>query len=441
MINKDIIEQAISGLGVKELTEMQQRCASLSGKDCILLSPTGSGKTLAFLLYLLNSLETKPKGIQAIIISPTRELAIQIDEVMRKITNSWKSCCCYGGHDIQKEKKAILEGQTDVVIGTVGRILDHIEKGNIHTNEIKYLLIDEFDKSLELGFLDDMLNVLSSLSNIKNKLLSSATYSAENTPLFIDVDKAEKIDYSNEVKGNNNRLETYIVESPENDKINTLYQLLCELGKQQSIVFCNHRESVDRVFDLLTQKNIDAVKYHGGMEQLNREKAIYKFRNKSCLTLISTDLAARGLDIPDVENIIHYHIPIDKETYTHRNGRTARWKARGSAYIILNSKDSIEHIDTGEAKKHEISSQTPKPARSEWKTVYIGKGKKDKISKADIAGFLYKKGGLAKEDIGQIEVNQYYTLTAIKSNKIKNMLHLVRGEKIKGVKTIFEEAK
>lgn len=441
MTNKTFIDEALSGLGVEKLTEMQQKCASLSGKDCILLSPTGSGKTLAFLLYLLNSLQQNGKGIQAVIISPTRELAIQIDEVMRKITRLWKSCCCYGGHDIQKEKKAILEGGVSVVIGTVGRILDHINKGNIHTDNIHYLIIDEFDKSLELGFLDDMLNVLNSLPNVKNKLLSSATYSEENTPLFISIDKAVVFDYSNEGGESSNRLETYIINSPENDKIDTLYGLLCELGKQQSIVFCNHRESVDRVFDLLTQKKIDAVKYHGGMEQLNREKAIYKFRNRSCLTLISTDLAARGLDIPNVESIIHYHIPVDKETYTHRNGRTARWQARGSAYIILNSKDNVAHIDLSKAKQYEISSHFQKPSKSDWKTLYIGKGKKDKISKADIAGFLYKKGGLNKEDIGQIEVNPYYTLAAIKREKMKNMLNLVRGEKIKGINTIFEETK
>ena len=233
------------------------------------------------------------------------------------------------------------------------------------------------------------------------------------------------------------------VVSPAKDKIETLYKLLCTLGGSSSIVFCNHREAVDRVNSLLSEKGLYNERFHGGMEQPDREKALYKFRNGSCPVLVSTDLAARGLDIPEVEHIIHYHLPVNEEAFTHRNGRTARWDATGTSYLILNPEE-LERLpdyipsDMETFALPENPSRPPKPL---WATIYIGKGKKDKLSKADIAGFLYKKGNLSCEDVGAIDVREHYAFVAVRREKIKQLLTLIRGEKIKGMKTVIEEAK
>ena len=177
------------------------------------------------------------------------------------------------------------------------------------------------------------------------------------------------------------------------------------------------------------------------MEQPDRERALYKFRNGSCAVLISTDLAARGLDIPGIENVVHYHPPVNEEAYTHRNGRTARWEASGNAYLVLHAEERVPEYISEDIETYEFPETLPKPAKPRWATLYIGKGKKDKLNKIDIVGFLYKKGGMAREDVGQVDVKEHYAFVAVRRSKMKHLLTLVRGEKIKGMKTVIEEAK
>ena len=198
---------------------------------------------------------------------------------------------------------------------------------------------------------------------------------------------------------------------------------------------------MERVTSYLKSKKFPCDAFHGGMEQADRERALYKFRNGSCPVLVSTDLAARGLDIPGIDNVVHYHLPVNEEAFTHRNGRTARWEARGSSFLILHSEEPLPGYIPEDTPVFELPEQTPKPAKSRWTTLYIGKGKKDKLNKIDIVGFLYKKGGLAKEDVGQVDVKEHYAFVAIRRSKSNQLLTLIRGEKIKGMKTIIEEAK
>ena len=438
----EIIQSVLRNLRIEELNPMQE--ASLEQatgkKDVILLSPTGSGKTLAYLLPLLLTLKTDDGSVQVLILVPSRELALQIDSVFKAMGTSWKTCCCYGGHPIAEEKKSILGNHPAIIIGTPGRITDHLSKGNFNPETIHTLIIDEFDKSLEFGFHDEMAEIITQLPGLKKRMLLSAT-DAEEIPQFTGLNRTVKLNFLPDAsEEQESRLTLMKVISPSKDKIDTLYNLLCTLGSSSSIVFCNHRDAVDRVHKLLAEKKLFAERFHGGMEQPDRERALYKFRNGSCHVLISTDLAARGLDIPEIEHIIHYHLPVNEEAFTHRNGRTARWDATGTSYLILNPEERVPDYIPSELEIFDLPENAPRPAKPQWVTIYIGKGKKDKLSKIDIAGFLYKKGTLAREDVGAIDVKDHYAFVAVRRPKMKQLLTLIRGEKIKGMKTVIEEA-
>lgn len=439
----EIIQSALRNLKIEELNPMQE--ASLEQatgrKDVILLSPTGSGKTLAYLLPLLLTLKPNDDSVQVLILVPSRELALQIDSVFKAMGTSWKTCCCYGGHPIAEEKKSILGNHPAIIIGTPGRITDHLSKGNFNPETIETLIIDEFDKSLEFGFHDEMAEIITQLPGLKKRMLLSATDAAE-IPEFTGLNRTVKLNFlSDDSEEQESRLKLMKVLSPSKDKIDTLYNLLCTLGSSSSIVFCNHRDAVDRVHQLLADKKLLAERFHGGMEQPDRERALYKFRNGSCAVLISTDLAARGLDIPGIENVVHYHPPVNEEAYTHRNGRTARWEASGNVYLVLHAEERVPEYISEDIETYEFPETLPKPAKPRWATLYIGKGKKDKLNKIDIVGFLYKKGGMAREDVGQVDVKEHYAFVAVRRSKMKQLLTLVRGEKIKGMKTVIEEAK
>ena len=439
----EIIQSALQNLKIEALNPMQE--ASLEEatgrKDVILLSPTGSGKTLAYLLPLLLTLKADDSSVQALILVPSRELALQIETVFKTMGTAWKTCCCYGGHPIAEEKKSILGNHPAIIIGTPGRITDHFSKGNFDPSTIHTLIIDEFDKSLEFGFHDEMAEIITQLPGLKKRILLSAT-DAEEIPEFTGLNRTVKLNFLPEIsEEQESRLTLMKVVSDSKDKIDTLYKLLCSLGSSSSIVFCNHRDVVDRVSSLLAEKKLSTERFHGGMEQPDRERALYKFRNGSCHVLISTDLAARGLDIPEIEHIIHYHLPVNEEAFTHRNGRTARWDATGTSYLILHNEEKLPEYIPEDMETVTLPENPPRPPKSVWTTIYIGKGKKEKLSRMDIAGFLYKKGNLTREDVGAIDVKEHYAFVAIRRAKANQLMTLIRGEKIKGMKTIIEEAK
>lgn len=435
------MQSALRNLKIEQLNPMQEAAldAASNEKDVILLSPTGSGKTLAFLLPLLFTLKPDDDSVQVLILVPSRELALQIESVFRSMNTSWKTCCCYGGHPIAEEKKSILGNHPAIIIGTPGRLTDHLSKENFNANTIHTLIIDEFDKSLEYGFHDEMAEIIAQLPGLKKRMLLSAT-DAEEIPQFTGLNSTVKLNYLKDSKEEESRLHLMKVLSPGRDKVDSLYKLLCTLGSSSSIVFCNHRDAVDRVSSLLAEKGLQNERFHGGMEQPDRERALYKFRNGSCHVLVSTDLAARGLDIPEVENIIHYHFPVNEEAFTHRNGRTARWEAKGTSYLILHGEEQTPDYIPVDIDEYELPEQASRPPKPLWVTLYIGKGKKDKLSRIDIAGFLYKKGNMAREDVGSIDIKEHHAFVAVRRSKVKQLMTLIHGEKIKGMKTVIEEA-
>ena len=436
------IIQALAQLKIESLNPMQEASIDTwkEGKDLILLSPTGSGKTLAYLLPLLETLKPDVKGVQAIVLVPSRELALQTDQVFKSMNTPYKAMSCYGGRPAMEEHRTMKGLEPSIIIGTPGRMNDHLSKQNFDASTVKTLVIDEFDKCLEFGFQEEMATVIGQLPQLKRRFLLSATDS-EEIPQFTGLNHTTRLNFLNEDEPLSERIHLHKVYSPIKDKLETLYKLLCNLGSQSTLVFCNHRESVERVGKYLQSQKFPCGIFHGGMEQEDRERSLYKFRNGSCHVLISTDLAARGLDIPDIDNIVHYHLPIQEDGYIHRNGRTARWEAEGNSYIILHAEETLPAYISEEPETFSLREQTPKPSQPEFVTLYIGKGKKDKINKIDIVGFLSKKGNLGKEEIGRIDVKDHYAFVAIARKKVKQTLNLIRNEKIKGVKTRIEEAK
>ena len=448
MTQSDILHN----LKIEQLTPMQEAAckAYQEDRDLVLLSPTGSGKTLAFLLPLVQSLRTDAEGVQAVVLVPSRELALQIETVFKTMGTPFKAMSCYGGRPAMEEHRTMKGISPSVIIATPGRMNDHLRKQNFDASTVATLVIDEFDKCLEFGFHDEMAEVIGQLPSLKKRVLLSAT-DAEEIPQFAGVGEVNTMPVkvnSAVLKLNflaaepvSERLNLQRVISPEKDKLETLYRLLCTLGEASTLVFVNYRESVERVASYLKSKKFPCDAFHGGMEQADRERALYKFRNGSCPVLVSTDLAARGLDIPGIDNVVHYHLPVNEEAFTHRNGRTARWEARGSSFLLLHAEERLPDYIPQDTPAFELPQQTPTPPKSRWTTLYIGKGKKDKLNTIDIVGFLYKKGGLTREDVGQVDVKEHYAFVAVRRGKVKQLLTLLRGEKIKGMKTLIEEAK
>lgn len=437
-----MIDKILDKLGI-QLNPMQEETmhAVLHGnKDVVVLSPTGSGKTLAYLMPLVQLIDPKVDEPQLVVVTPGRELALQSTEVLKSMGTGLRTMACYGGRAAMDEHRVMNKVLPQVIFGTPGRLTDHLDKGNFSAEHVKYLVIDEFDKCLEMGFQDEMGRLIASLPYLERHFLLSAT-EAEEIPRFVHMGRVETIDYRMDEEQVPERIRIYQVKSPQKDKLETLAQLLLSLGDESSIVFLNYRDSVERTNEFLRSRGFATSAFHGGLEQHEREDALYKFSNCSANIFVSTDLGARGLDIPDIDNIIHYHLPECEDSYIHRVGRTARWEATGKAFFLLGPSEDIPSYVDAEVEDYEIPSDLPAPAKPRMATIYIGKGKKDKISKGDIVGYLCKIGQLQSSEIGKIDVKDRYAYVAVSRTKLKQVLKLTAGQKIKGIKTVIEEVR
>lgn len=409
--------------------------------DVVILSPTGSGKTYAYLIPLATMLDAGRDELQAVVLVPGRELALQSANVLKNMGTGLRTMALYGGRPTMDEHRTLRDVRPQIVFATPGRLNDHIDKGNISTDGVKWLVIDEFDKMLEMGFEDEMSSIISKLTHVSRRILLSAT-DAKEIPSYIRSNGTpRRIDFLPHDEAANDRVKVYTVASDSKDKLATLRSLLLSLGDASSIVFLNYRDAVERTADYLSQEGFTVSVFHGGLDQQSRERNLYKFSNGSANVLVCTDLASRGLDIADVGNIIHYHIPESEDGYIHRTGRTARWDKTGRAFFILSEGEAVPDYVDADIEPYEIPADTggariPKPRMA---TIYIGKGKKDKISKGDIVGFLCKKGGLKGSEIGRIDVNAWYSYAAVPRQKLRQVIMNTSNEKIKGIKTKVEE--
>ena len=438
-----MIQKILEKLGINELNMMQQEAVNAilrTDRDVLVLSPTGTGKTLAYLLPLAELIDAKSDALQAVVVVPGRELALQSATVLKDMGSGLRTMSLYGGRPTMDEHRQLREVKPQIVFATPGRLNDHLDKGNLDGWGVRFLVIDEFDKCLQMGFLGEMSALAGKLPRVERRILLSATNAAE-IPRFLNMGRTERVEFLDEEEQVSTRVHIYYVRSEQKDKLEALQRLLLTLGQQSSIVFLNYRDSVERTDGFLRECGFYTSAFHGGMEQKQREDALYKFSNGSANVMVSTDLASRGLDIPDIENIIHYHLPESEEGYIHRVGRTARWDKGGRAFFILGPDEEIPSYVDAEVEAFQPNPDDDKPAEPRMATVYIGKGKKDKISKGDIVGFLCKKGGLLSSEIGRIDVKDRYAYAAVSRDKLRQVLKNTQGEKIKGIKTLCEVVK
>ena len=444
MITPQQQAQILANLGITALNPMQEaaRKAITQDTDTFLIAPTGSGKTVGFLLPVLQLLNPDSTSVQCLILAPTRELAMQIEQVWKKMATGYKVNVCYGGHPMDTEIKN-LSNPPALLIGTPGRIRDHLTRRTFDLGGIRTLVLDEFDKSLELGFHDEMDYIIRGLRNLRKRVLVSAT-SGISIPDFIRLNSPTTLSFIPD-NDTDTGLTVKIVYAEEKDKIDTLFQLLCTLDSEAALIFCNHREAAERTSTLLNERGLYTTFYHGGMEQDDRERALIRFRNGSVTYLVTTDLAARGLDIPEMKNVIHYHLPLQGHEFVHRNGRTARMHASGTAYVILHRDEARPDYLDRSIETLELPTQKPSasalPAPPEFVTLYISGGKKNKLNKVDIVGFFAQKGQLEKGDIGLIEVKDFISFVAVRKAKVDALLDRIATEKMKGKKYKIELAR
>ena len=274
-----------------------------------------------------------------------------------------------------------------------------------------------------------MADIVGALPNLQQRILTSAT-SDVKIPNFVGLQRPVFINY---LKEGDSQLTIKLVLSPDKDKLNTLKSTLNYIGYQPGIIFCNFKDALDRVSDFLIQNNIAHECFHGGMEQVDRERALIKFRNGTSRLLLATDLAARGLDIPEIKFILHYHLPPREKEFTHRNGRTARMNRDGVAYILQgkdeNLPDFIQEIAPEVLTIKDNQKAAPLPIQ--WKTIYVGGGRRDKISKGDIAGLFLKQGQIQKDQLGVIEVKQDCTYVGVDAKIAEKLIEKTNNTKLK----------
>ncbi|WP_339753387.1 DEAD/DEAH box helicase [uncultured Winogradskyella sp.] len=402
-------QEILEKLNIYALNPMQEQAMEAIDKNekTILLSPTGTGKTLAFLLPLLEQLDPESEDVQALIIVPSRELAIQIETVIRNMGSGYKANAIYGGRSIAKDKIE-LKHTPFILIGTPGRLLDHFEQARFTTKHIKTLVIDEFDISIEVGAEGEMKQIMSYLANVTKRILTSAT-PGSSIPKYLNMVGAKTLNFLTEKPSS--KLELKTVVSPSANKHNTLVDLLHHVGSDPGIVFCNKKERLEDLSRFLDKKNVAHTCFHGGMEQRDRERALIKLRNGSVSVLIASDLASRGIDIPEMKYIIHYEMPEAIQEYTHRNGGTARVNSKGTAYLIKGDREVFpDFVGKSQTIRIKEGGDIKPPF---WITLFISGGRKDKISKGDIAGLFFKQGNITKDQLGVIELKQDCAFVAV----------------------------
>ncbi len=428
----------LKNLSIPKFNEMQldviEKAASTT--NLVLLAPTGSGKTLAFLIPLISKLKPDANGVQALVVVPSRELALQIEQVFKSMKTSFKVSCCYGGHSMKIEQNSLSDAPA-VIIGTPGRVADHILRKSFDAHTVKLVVLDEFDKSLQMGFHEQLIVIFKALTGKQRHILTSATR-LDIWPEFLPFARPETLSFLRDEKLS--KLELKLIRTTSIEKVETLMRLVAGFNQEVCLVFCNHREAVERISALLAQHKIEHGTLHGAMEQIDREKNLIKFRGGAHNILIATDLASRGLDIPEIKHVVHYQLPPQQEAFLHRNGRTARMHAEGQAYLVLANDETLPAYIDKSVEEIFVDKKLKKTLPPLYSCLYISAGKKDKISKGDIVGLLTKKGGLQSNDIGLITTLDFSSYVSVKRSLVNEVLSKIKNEKLKNTKVKIEVA-
>lgn len=430
---KEIESRARARLGIDAFNAMQTAMAAQKLPGSILLeAPTGTGKTLAFIIAVLASVGAPGGAVQAVVVAPTRELCLQTFETLRTLAApEYKTAVLYGGHPMEAEKASLAAG-ADIVVATPGRLNDHISRRSIDLSQVICMVLDEYDKSVDLGFLPQIRNICTACRRVRTLVLTSATSNTE-LPDFLPLKGLVRLDFTESSGAPESEVRTFVLKSEAPDKLESAADLLRQTQDGRTIVFVNHREAAERVAAGLRRAGFDVGLFHGALEQNAREKALILFRNGTTPVLVATDLAARGLDIDKVETVVHYHMPPTAESWTHRNGRTGRQGAPGRVVVIESDHDKVPEYVVTDSDWHN-APVLPAIHRSGWRTLYINAGRKDKISRGDVAGYLMKLGGLTRDEVGRIDIGDHSAFVAVKADKVRGLIESLRPHKLKNTK-------
>lgn len=470
-LSKELIK-ALDALEYKELTGVQEKVIPevLFNKDLIVKSQTGTGKTGAFVIPLCERVKWEENDPQVLILSPTRELAIQIGEDVKNIGRykRLKGVSVYGKAPF-KDQAQELKGKTHIVIGTPGRVLDHIDRGTFNTSNIKYLVIDEADEMLNMGFIRQVEGIIRRIPKKRVTMLFSATIPEEIRELC---SKHLKRPVNIEVESSGlvvDRIENILFRVNGEEKLKYLRMLLAKEKPETAVIFCRTKENVDVEYDYLKSLGYSVDKIHGGMLQKDRISTMEKFKKGDFRILVATDIAARGIDVEGITHVINIDVPLEKEAYVHRIGRTARAGKSGKAItfvtpyedrflndieeyigfkipeksleeIFLDEKllESEESVLKKKAKKKESKS---KNINKEITKLYFNGGKKKKIRAVDFVGTISNIEGVSSDDIGIIEIGDMGSYVEILNGKGKLVLEELKDSTIKGKKLKVEIAK
>ncbi len=422
--------ESLSNLGYMDMTPIQEKSLPLiiKGNDVIAQAKTGSGKTAAFGLGILNSLNTSSNNLHSLILCPTRELAEQVASELRKLSRALpnvKILTLCGGSPENLQDRSLKSG-VHIAIGTPGRVLQHLKKGSLNLDSLNIFTLDEADRMLDMGFEEELNEIISHLPKKKQSLLFSATY-PENIASLSERFQKDALKVQIDTTHEESNIEEIFYEvSPTQDKNNILYKILSSSKPKRVIVFCRTKKETADVADFLLNRNIKAKCINGDLEQNERNEVLAKFSNRSLSILVATDVAARGLDIKDLEAVINYNMPSGADAYIHRIGRTGRAGKKGLAFSFFNPAEEFRLNEIKDLTKKDCIIEDPKKLSYKekynlippMKTMYISGGKKDKIRKGDILGALTGEAKMKFEDIGEIHIFNAFSFVAIKRKNI-----------------------
>lgn len=425
---------SLSSLGYTNMTPIQQNSieALLENKDMIAQAKTGSGKTVAFLTSSLLKIDASSKNPQLIIILPTRELAAQVANEARnlgKYIKDLKVLTLCGGVPLTPQVKSLEKG-SNIIVGTPGRLNDHISRETIDFSDIKVMVLDEADRLLDMGFHDEVVRISNIMPNDKQTILFSATFPPKIESLVKEVCK-KPVRVSGDILTDDS-IEEFAYVSGDKDKM--LIDILSHYKPESTIIFCNTKVEVDRVDEMLYKLGFDSLAFHGDFSQYERDEIFIRFSNRSIPILVATDIASRGLDIDDVNLVVNYDLPDKPENYTHRIGRTGRLDAKGIAISIyqIEQKDKLNFIAPKVIKKSFENRIKKLPIQTSLVTLVIAGGKQQKVRKGDILGTLCKDLNINSSDIGNINITPKVSFVAIDKDVFIKVLKNVERIKIKG---------
>lgn len=433
-----LLQKALVHAKFETMTPIQEATLPLllEGNDILAKAPTGSGKTLSFALTLLEQIDLNALEFQALVLAPTRELAKQIAEEIRKLAQAmpnFKVLTLIGGESLRTQKNNLDKG-VHVVVATPGRVIDFMGKESIDFKMVKLLVLDEADKMLDMGFFDDIKKVIAQVSSMRQSMLFSATFNEKVKLLAQQVlNHPEEVILDSEAKP---QIDEAFMALKHGEYSDIILKALGHYNPNSALIFCNTKEACKVLEKELQELGLDAKAIHGDLDQRTREEVLFMFENGSINILIATDVASRGLDIKDLSLVINAGLPQDHDLYLHRIGRTGRAGSEGCVLTLYKSKNSLEKLfgDVSNLKEIVLKKSPTFTKQAQMQTLFFLVGKKDKVRKGDIVGALCRDAKLEVTDIGMIKVEDKRSFVAVKKKVASEVLHFLKEGKIKGKK-------